>query len=119
VGTVPYDRLEKSYQFADIFVLTSLSEGMPSVILEAMGCGLPIVASDVGGNNEIIEEGENGYLIKGDDVDTLADRLVTLINDDDLRKRMGDKSRSLALQYDWVEIMNQYNNLYLKYVSHP
>ncbi|MBI3251122.1 MAG: glycosyltransferase family 4 protein, partial [Candidatus Andersenbacteria bacterium] len=61
VGMVPYDQLEKSYQYADVFILTSLSEGMPSVILEAMGCGLPILASDVGGNNEIVHEGENGY----------------------------------------------------------
>ena len=112
VGMVPYDELEKSYQYADIFVLTSLSEGMPSVILEAMGCGLPILASNVGGNNEIVHEGENGYLIEGEDVETLAQRLADLINDEPLRKRMGEKSREMALQYDWKKIMAQYRELY-------
>jgi glycosyltransferase involved in cell wall biosynthesis len=116
VGTVPYDRLEEAYQYADIFVLTSLSEGMPSVILEAMGCGLPIVASNVGGNNEIVEEGKNGYLVEGDDTDTLAQRLVTLINDEALRQEMGRHSRELALRYDWKRIMQQYDELYKKHV---
>lgn len=114
VGMVPYDQLEKSYQYADVFVLTSLSEGMPSVILEAMGCGLPIVASNVGGNNEIVHEGENGFLIDEDDV--LADRLVALITDQALRARMGAKSREMAATYDWGNIMKQYNDLYLKAV---
>lgn len=115
VGSVPYGRLEQSYQYADIFVLTSLSEGMPSVILEAMGCGLPIIASDVGGNNEIVREGENGYLIQGDDVETLAQRLAALISDAGLRQRMGMKSRELSLDYDWAKIMGEYTTLYQPY----
>lgn len=112
VGTVPYDQLEKAYQYADIFVLTSLSEGMPSVILEAMGCGLPVVASDVGGNNELVEEGVNGYLIKGDDIETLAQQLTRLIDDESLRRQMGQVGREKALKYDWENIMREYNKLY-------
>jgi glycogen synthase len=115
VGSVSYDRLEKSYQDADIFVLTSLSEGMPSVILEAMGCGLPIIASDVGGNNEIVKEGENGFLIQGDDSSTLAQQLALLINNPAERKRMGEYSRELSLKYDWSSIMEKYNKLYKQY----
>ncbi len=115
VGMVPYDQLEKLYQYADIFVLTSLSEGMPSVILEAMGSGLPIIASNVGGNNEIVHEGGNGFLIMGDDITLLADRMVTLINDSSLRKRMGNASREYAMQYDWKHIMNRYNTLIQTY----
>lgn len=115
VGTVPYDKLEEAYQYADIFVLTSLSEGMPSVILEAMGCGLPVVASDVGGNNELVEEGVNGYLIKGDDIKTLAQRLTRLIDDASLRRRMGQVGREKALKYDWENIMREYNQLYEQY----
>lgn len=114
-GTIPYDQLEKAYQYADIFVLTSLSEGMPSVILEAMGCGLPVVASDVGGNNELVEEGINGYLIKGDDIETLAKRLARLIDDEGLRRQMGRVGREKALKYDWEKIMGKYNELYKCY----
>ncbi len=115
VGTVPYDQLEKSYQYADIFVLTSLYEGMPAVILEAMGCGLPIVASDVGGNNEIVKEGENGFLIPGDNTEKLAHDLATLVNDTALRARLGKKSREMAMAYDWSNIMAEYNKLYEQY----
>lgn len=114
-GTIPYDRLEQSYQYADIFVLTSLSEGMPSVILEAMGCGLPVIASDVGGNNEIVREGENGFLIQGDDIATLAQRLAALISNAALRQRMGQRSRELSLDYDWAKIMGEYTKLYQPY----
>ena len=114
VGMVPYDQLEKAYQYADIFILTSLSEGMPSVILEAMGCGLPVIASNVGGNNEIVRDGENGFLIEGDDIETLARHLAELINDKELRRRFGARSREISLGYDWKEIMAQYNQLYFK-----
>jgi glycosyltransferase involved in cell wall biosynthesis len=116
-GAVPYDRLERAYQYADVFVLTSLSEGMPSVILEAMGCGLPIIASNVGGNNEIVSEGKNGYLIEGDDIELLAQRLALLVNDKKLRETMGTESRELALAYDWQKIMGEYNELYLRYAA--
>lgn len=115
VGQVSYEELEKAYQYADVFVLTSLSEGMPSVILEAMGVGLPIVASNVGGNNEIVHEGKNGYLIEGDDSDRIAHVLAQLINDDGLRGRMGAASRQFALQYDWKNIMGEYNELYIQH----
>ena len=117
VGTVPYDQLEKSYQYADIFVLTSLYEGMPAVILEAMGVGLPIVASDVGGNNEIVKECGNGFLIPGEDTEKLAQDLATLINNVEVRKKMGNVSREMAMKYDWGNIMQQYHELYLKYAK--
>ena len=115
VGMVPYDQLEKSYQYADVFVLMSLSEGMPSVVLEAMGCGLPVIASNVGGNNEIVHEGKNGYLIAGNNIDDLAEKLSTLINDKSLRLGMGKKSRAYAMEYDWKNIMNKYNTLIMQY----
>lgn len=116
VGIVPYDKLEQSYQYADIFVLTSLSEGMPSVILEAMGCALPVVASDVGGNNEIVKHGVNGYLVKNDDtVEILAQYLAELVNNQALRKKMGQESRTIAHQYDWKNIMKEYDTLYTEY----
>ena len=117
VGTVPYDQLEKSYQYADIFVLTSLYEGMPAVILEAMGVGLPIVASDVGGNNEIVKEGKNGFLIPGEDSEKLAQDLAALINSAELQQRMGKASREMAKQYDWANIMQQYHELYLRHAK--
>lgn len=113
VGSVPYDKLHESYQYADIFVLTSLSEGMPSVILEAMSCGLPIVASNVGGNNEIVHDGVNGYLVS-DDINMIAEKLAGLVNDELMRQSFGRASRRLAMSYDWAQIMEQYIELYTR-----
>ncbi len=108
VGTVPYDKLHESYQGADIFVLTSESEGMPAVTLEAMGCGLPIVTTNVSGNQEIVRQGENGYLVNVGDTETLAQVLAGLIADPGLRKRLGARSRQLVQPFEWREIVRRY-----------
>jgi glycosyltransferase involved in cell wall biosynthesis len=117
VGTVPYEKLHESYQGADIFVLTSESEGMPAVTLEAMGCGLPIVTTNVPGNQEIVREGENGYLIDIGDTEKLAQDLARLIDDESLRKSMGARSRQFVQAYEWREIIKRYE-IILKEIIH-
>ena len=74
---------------SDVFVLTSKWEGLPRSIIEAMRAGLPVIASDVGGVSELVEEGITGYLVPRDDADTLKDRLETLIDNSQLRLQMG------------------------------
>jgi len=111
VGTVPYEKLHESYQGADIFVLTSESEGMPAVTLEAMGCGLPIVTTNIPGNQEIVQEGINGYLVNVGDTEKLAQALTRLITDEQLRKKMGAASRQSVQSYEWREIIKRYENI--------
>lgn len=117
VGTVPYDKLHESYQGADIFVLTSMSEGMPAVVLEAMACGLPVIATDVSGNEELVRRGENGFLVPVEDTEALAQALVKLIRDKDLRERMGMRSRQLVQPHEWRDIVKRYEMI-LKEVVH-
>ena len=74
----------------DIFVLPSLKEGLPYVILEAMQAGLPIVASRVGGLPDLIESGRNGLLVPARDSQALADALRYLIINPVERKRLGE-----------------------------
>ena len=112
VGTVPYDKLHESYQGADIFILTSESEGMPCVVLEAMGCGLPIITTDVPGNREIVREGENGFLIPVGDAEKLAHALTRLVADPNLRRRFGAESRKIVQPYDWRNIVKRYEVIY-------
>ncbi|TMU84337.1 glycosyltransferase family 4 protein [Bacillus sp. BHET2] len=76
-----------------IFVLTSKHEGLPISIIEGMRSGLPIVASDVGGINELVEDGHNGFLIPSDDSDRLSQRLKKLIQERQLMEKMGQMSR--------------------------
>ncbi|MBC8233749.1 glycosyltransferase family 4 protein [bacterium] len=112
VGTVPYEHLAKRYQAADIFVLSSLAEGMPLVVLEAMASGLPIVASKVQGIEDLVEVGRNGYLFTPADWQSLARHLVTVLNDGQRRSAMGQESIKLVQKYDWGNIAKAYLEIY-------
>jgi glycosyltransferase involved in cell wall biosynthesis len=84
------------YADADICVLTSDYEGTPNVLLEAMASGLPVVATKVGGVPEILRPGENGFMVEPGDEDGLYAALDRLINDAQLRMRMGQKARAFV-----------------------
>ncbi len=90
---------------AHIFVLISDYEGLPLSILEAMRGGLPIIASDVGGVKELVEDGLNGYLIRKGNRKDLADKLDRLLKDAELRKKMGQESRRLYEEHFTYEEM--------------
>jgi glycosyltransferase involved in cell wall biosynthesis len=107
-GWVNKDRIAECYQNADAFVLPSRYEGMPNVVLEAMACGLPIVATDIAGCEELVQENVNGYLVPVGDSDALAARLTALVSDPALRQRMGSASRHAALARDWQTVTQQY-----------
>jgi glycosyltransferase involved in cell wall biosynthesis len=77
----------------DVFVLATASEGMPYTILEAMAAGKPVVGSRVPGVTDLILEGDTGYFYTPGDPRDLADRLATLLHDDDLRRRLGERGR--------------------------
>ena len=93
VDDVP-DRLRNS----DVFVLSSHFEGLPISVLEAMAAGLPIVASNVGGLPEMVDEGSNGTLVRPGDADELSRALAALVDDPALRLRQGDASRQRVLE---------------------
>lgn len=81
---------------AHIACLPSWREGTPRSLLEAMACGLPLVATDVPGCREVVTDGDNGILVPPRNPSVLADALRTLIEDEQLRARMGDRSRERA-----------------------
>ena len=114
-GRVPYPKLPQKYREADIFILPSLSEGMPLVVLEAMGTGLPIIASRVEGINELVEEDFNGAVFDPGDVDGLAHCLLKLINAGEARIEMGNASIEKVKRnerYNWKNIADAYLALY-------
>jgi len=78
---------------AAVFVLPSRSEGMPNAVLEAMACGVPIIATSVGGIPDIIQNGSNGLLIAPDDIQALSSALASLFTDADLAARIGKRAR--------------------------
>lgn len=93
-GYLPFgDMLFKRYRQADIFVLPSLSEGTPNVLVEAMAFGLPIVASNVGGCQRLVHDRRNGLLVKPRDAEALSNALLELLDDEGLRTQLGLQAR--------------------------
>ena len=84
------------YEIMDLSVLTSFSEGLSMTLLESMAHGIPIVATRVGGNPELVQDGLNGYLVPVLDTRALVDRIVELLRDRELREKMGREGRSIA-----------------------
>jgi len=95
LGVLPRENVFQTLGESDIFVLTSNYEGFPMTILEAMSCGLPVIASDVGGVREAVNE-DNGFLIQRGNKEGFKKALVKLIENPDLRKRMGQNARKRA-----------------------
>ena len=81
---------------ADVYCLPSLTEGLSNALLEAMGAGLPAVATRVGGNPELVAEGQTGFLVESGDDAAMAERILTLLRDPAQAHRMGERARSLV-----------------------
>ena len=110
-GAVPHGELPKYYGLADVFCLPSLNEGMSNTVLEAIAAGLPIVATVTGGTEELVTDGENGYFVKQESPEDLAEKLSVLVSDDALRKRMGEASRKRAMSMNWKVVAEKFLEL--------
>jgi len=97
---------------SDVFILTSRREGLPRAVMEAMAVGLPIIATDVRGNRDLVKSGENGYLVHLNDIEQTAMAIEQLTNSEDLRRSMGEKSKELVKQYDLQNILKEMERIY-------
>jgi len=97
---------------SDVFILTSRREGLPKAVMEAMAVGLPIIATDVRGNRDLVKNGENGYLVPLDDVEQTSIAIEHLIDSEDLRRSMGEKSKVLVKQYDLHRVLEEMEEIY-------
>jgi glycosyltransferase involved in cell wall biosynthesis len=97
---------------ADVFLFASLYEGLPNALLEAMAAGLPVVATAVGGIPEVVTEGETGYLVPIRRPDLLAQRMVTLAGDGELRGRLGAAARERMKAFGMERMVQGYEDLY-------
>ena len=97
----------------NIFVLTSVREGLPNVIMEAMSCGLPVVATNVGGVSELVEHGKNGFLVPSGDLDGLVKYCKILINDPNLRSKMGQKGKDfIKMNYSSEKMVREFEEVF-------
>ncbi len=101
------------YRASDVLLVPSAYEGLPMVILEALRWGLPCVATRVGGHPEVIEHGVNGFLVDPDNPDQMAERCIQMLQDPELRRRMGNAGAALvAREFNVAAQVEQYVRLY-------
>ena len=102
----------------DVFVLPSLLEGMPNVLLEAMASGLPCVASDIPGVQEVITNGENGRLFQPGDAESLAQQLIWLLSTPEESQRLGCMARyTIDKDFSIRKTFQNYQDIFLKLAS--
>jgi teichuronic acid biosynthesis glycosyltransferase TuaC len=114
IGAESPDRVPLRMSEADCLVLPSLSEGSSNVVLEAMASSLPVVASDIPGMREIVQDGHTGLLAKPQDAVDLAEKLLNIVRDRELRRRMGAKAREsvLSMGLGWDAVAKRYLEVY-------
>lgn len=96
LGAVSLEERLGFFEKADVFVLPTYAEAMPMSVIEAMAAGLPVISTNVGGIPELIEDGENGFLFECGDVSALAEKILLLAEDKNLRQKVGKKAREKA-----------------------
>lgn len=100
-------------QAADLFVLPSAAEGLSLALLEALACGLPVIATSVGGNPEVIRHLETGWLTPPDDPPALTEAIVTLLGDEKLQSKLREKARAHAVQnYSLIKMADRLVDFY-------
>ena len=110
------DKPEQAYNRASVVVQPSLSEGFPYSVIEAMACGKPVVATDVGGVKEAL--GDAGIVVPPRSPKELADAILRILEDGELRRRLGERGRERVLKlFTYRRFLEEYRRLYLEIAS--
>jgi D-inositol-3-phosphate glycosyltransferase len=117
LDAVPHDQLPLYYNAADVCVVPSYYESFGLVAVEAMACGVPVVASRVGGLKETVQDGQTGYLVPWLCPEPFAERLELLLNNEPLRRSLGREARTAAERYHWSEVAARVEDVYHDLVS--
>lgn len=113
LGKIPHDDVPWVMTAGDVFVLPSLSEGLPTVVCEAMACAVPVVATAVDGTPEAVRHGETGFLVPPSEEGPLADALRRVIADSDGAERMSRRAVEIAREiYTWDANAAAYDEIY-------
>lgn len=112
IGAQSQDRLPIFYSAAEVVVMPSHYESFGMVALEAMACGTPVIASEVGGLAYLVQEGVTGFRVPAAEHELLAARIAQLVDDRDLRQRMSRAALEYAQDYSWDRIAGQIKDLY-------
>jgi D-inositol-3-phosphate glycosyltransferase len=112
LGKRSLDTLPYYYSAAEVLVMPSLYESFGMVALEAMACGTPVIASQVGGLAYLVQDGVTGFTIPDNEPDLLCEKLTAILGDKQLHDRMGDCAAEYARDYSWEKIADQVLDVY-------
>jgi D-inositol-3-phosphate glycosyltransferase len=112
LGKRAQDTLPYYYSAAEVLVMPSLYESFGMVALEAMACGTPVIASEVGGLGYLVQDGVTGYTIPDSDPGMLCEKLSKLLGDNELRSAMGKRAADYATEYAWEKITSAIIKVY-------
>jgi D-inositol-3-phosphate glycosyltransferase len=119
LGKKNQDSLPYYYSAAEAVIVPSQYESFGMVALEAMACGTPVVASQIGGLAYLVQDGLTGYTVPVDEPEELARRITSLLDDQALRERMGYQAVELAQEYAWEKIASRLLSVYMSLLKHP
>ena len=120
VSILPYRKdVISLYHSASIYAMSSRFEGLPMVLIEAQSCGLPCISFDCPeGPSDLIDDGENGFLISPNDIESFSNKLLSLMNDEKLREKYGQKAFENSLNYStdviakkWFDLLGGESNV--------
>lgn len=118
VKTFKLEEMARVYAGSDVFVLASENETFGQVFIEAMACGLPVIGTKVGGIPEIITDGQNGFLTNPNDASMLANKILTLLNDQEIRQSfIVNGLQTVAKRFDAKKLFDEYFNFIAKSIS--
>ncbi len=106
-GRVDHNQIHLYFSAADLFVLNTGYEGLSHVILEAMQQGLPVITTNIGGNPELIEDGDNGILIEHNNKEQLKEAILRLIADKGLQEKFRQSSKEKLRAFTWQNTINE------------
>lgn len=110
-----HENMQAQFLKTSIFILVSLSEGMPNALLEALSSGLPSIATKVGSVHQIIKDGYNGFIIPPNDPISLVEKIFTLLNNRELKKKFNQNSRSYIIEnFSWQKNQKTVLEIYKK-----
>lgn len=101
----------------DIVTLLSYREGLPRCVMETMAAGKPLIVTNIRGSRDLVKHGINGFVVNLDDDQSLIEYFTKLINDKDLRKKMGQASLKEIQSYDLKRVLSEIEDVYSKYIE--
>jgi glycosyltransferase involved in cell wall biosynthesis len=116
LGFISQQDLYHVMRAADVLVLFSTYEGMPHSVLEAMACGIPVVASSVGGTLEVIIDRDNGLLVPAGDETALSETLGQLLSHPSLARKISDGANNILLQFSWGSLVKKTEDALLEVI---